>query len=696
MSFLNPVFIWFIPLVFIPLVIHLLNFRRPEQLAFSSIAFLEELQKTVVRNLKLKEWVLLAIRTLLAAFLLLALAQPFISENGVGASGQETIHLVIENGIGMDRVDENGPLLEQAKQWAISLIAKAPETQMFIVNTLSSTVISNRVVGKADAIAAVEKISQSYSNSSWQNLFASLHEDPIGKIIYLSDVHPSKLNHSLADTLGTSLTLSWIPVGKPNQLNLYVESVDLENQVLVKNKPVQIRVVIAASGIEGAINGSASLWLNDEVAGEYQLGLAAGEKQQFVFNFTPKETGFLEAKIKLVGDAYLADNERFFVLAIPDYKQIAVITDRTHSDEELIYMRALFDAANANDSELKFDIVELNALSGINAESYASFLFLGLKEFPDFLKSLTQQWINESKGLMIIPSVQSNLQNYNQFFASTGISAKYSGIKGSFSSPEVVTTAKIADAKHQIFQQVFDGKTNKSIEYEKPNVFAYYQIEKTNMGLQMPVINSVLNEPLLVETKVQQAKVIVSAIGTGSAWSNFPSNALFAPLWYRLAWYVSMSETGGLHQTELGKVFTQKVNKESKQIVITHEQMGFNEQPVTQRRGSAFFVSTLTHGMESGIITIKEDNMISQKMALYLSPDLSAFRDAKNDEIELIFSKQFKHVSVYDVNSDENQNALVDLTEHGTKLWPIVAVLAFLLLIAESAVSIWFKAETSG
>src|SRR5690606_8517316 len=105
----------------------------------------------------------------------------------------------------------------------------------------------------------------------------------------------------------------------------------------------------------------------------------------------------------------------------------------------------------------KFDIIELNAISGLNAESYSSFLFLGLKEFPDFLKGLAQQWINESKGLLIIPSVQSNIQNYNQFFASTGISAKYAGIKGSFSSPEMVTTAKINDTKHAVFQQVFDG-----------------------------------------------------------------------------------------------------------------------------------------------------------------------------------------------------------------------------------------------
>ena len=76
MSFLNPLFLFGLLAAAIPVVIHLFTRRRPREMPFPSLEFLSEVNQSEIRRLRLKQWLLLLLRTLAVAAVALAMARP--------------------------------------------------------------------------------------------------------------------------------------------------------------------------------------------------------------------------------------------------------------------------------------------------------------------------------------------------------------------------------------------------------------------------------------------------------------------------------------------------------------------------------------------------------------------------------------------------------------------------------------------
>jgi Aerotolerance regulator N-terminal len=77
-SFLNPLFLVFGAAVLIPLILHMIQSSRTVRLPFSTIRFLKLAEKRSSRRIKMENFLLWLLRTLLIALLVLAFAMPMI------------------------------------------------------------------------------------------------------------------------------------------------------------------------------------------------------------------------------------------------------------------------------------------------------------------------------------------------------------------------------------------------------------------------------------------------------------------------------------------------------------------------------------------------------------------------------------------------------------------------------------------
>ena len=89
MIFLNPTVLLGLLAAGIPILIHLLNLRKLKKIEFSTLAFLKELQKTKIRKIKLKQWILLALRVLIIIFLVLSFARPTLESVDIAAAASK-------------------------------------------------------------------------------------------------------------------------------------------------------------------------------------------------------------------------------------------------------------------------------------------------------------------------------------------------------------------------------------------------------------------------------------------------------------------------------------------------------------------------------------------------------------------------------------------------------------------------------
>ena len=79
MSFLAGIYLWFIPLITIPIIFHLLKKRNYKNVKFSSLRFFTDIENKSLKRIYIINVLLLIIRTLLILLIVLIVSKPILS-----------------------------------------------------------------------------------------------------------------------------------------------------------------------------------------------------------------------------------------------------------------------------------------------------------------------------------------------------------------------------------------------------------------------------------------------------------------------------------------------------------------------------------------------------------------------------------------------------------------------------------------
>ena len=130
MTFLNPYVLFGLIAASFPVLFHLFAQKKARRVEFSSIRFLQKLEKSSMRKVKLRQILLLILRTLLIICLVMAFSRPALRGYLGGFFGTShantTVVLLIDNSASMSRRNPNGTYFKQATD-AANEIANAIE-----------------------------------------------------------------------------------------------------------------------------------------------------------------------------------------------------------------------------------------------------------------------------------------------------------------------------------------------------------------------------------------------------------------------------------------------------------------------------------------------------------------------------------------------------------------------------------------
>lgn len=125
LQFAHPLYLWGVLAVALPIVVHLLNQRRPRPLAFGAIEFVLRSQRQKARRLRLRQILLLALRCLLIAAVAMALARPSIKPKGAlaaQATGPQATAFVVDASMSMRYRLGSRTLFDRALQEALAAL----------------------------------------------------------------------------------------------------------------------------------------------------------------------------------------------------------------------------------------------------------------------------------------------------------------------------------------------------------------------------------------------------------------------------------------------------------------------------------------------------------------------------------------------------------------------------------------------
>jgi DNA segregation ATPase FtsK/SpoIIIE-like protein len=151
MQFRHPELLYALLLLIIPILVHLFQLRKFKKEAFTNVAFLKKVNLQTRKSNTIKKWLVLFTRMAALAMIVLAFAQPFITQSDVATKAKETV-VYLDNSFSMQAKGKSGPLLNQSIQ---DLITHIPEDTKFTLLTNTDTYKDISVKGARNSLLQI-------------------------------------------------------------------------------------------------------------------------------------------------------------------------------------------------------------------------------------------------------------------------------------------------------------------------------------------------------------------------------------------------------------------------------------------------------------------------------------------------------------------------------------------------------------
>ncbi len=708
MSFLNPFFLFGLVALAVPVIIHFINLRKPQKLAFSTTAFFRELQRSTIRRLKLKKWLLLAMRALAVLLLALALARPFVEPqlSGFNPRGGDILYtLVIDNSPGMEQVDENGPFYEQARQFAENILDRAGSDDRFLIIPTHGEMERSRPVSKNEAASILEDLEPvnkgNYTRDRLRFAANAVNDSPLdgGAVYWIGDgsrtsVEKAKdFDWDAYEIDRRQIPFYYVNVGSEYSGNVGISSVESPNQIVSKGLPVSVEVEVTNYGADPIVNHYVELEAEGRSQGQYEVELNPGQTRTYVFEIVPDQAGTISGSANLAGDQYRFDNTRYFSIQVPESRNMLLVYEDRDDQQYDSYLTPVLEAALETSAQLSFESVELADLDAARLSEADGVILEGLTRIPEHLTGDLQSFVQDGNGMIVFPSETSRMEDYNRFLDQVN-AGQFVGLRGDYGrfEEEVAGFDRLVEG-HPILDEIFEQREEDEIRITTPRIF-YHWVYDTGERGSTTIFRTNLNEPLLTEHRIGNGRLIVSAMGADPGWSNFPVNPLFAPVYYRTALYATAFEDRTDRMHTLGEQFDKTFGFDDSSVEITLNDLQLR--PETEFTGSGLRVTDDATDWKPGLAVVSsgdKENVVAVNQHI----SESDFSTLDNTELEEFLEAEFNLIKLIDTSamSSSEIDTTLQAAGFGSEIWNWFIWLAILFLILECVISRLYRVEKS-
>ena len=702
MSFLNPFFLFALLTVAVPLLIYLLNIRKPKKVRFSTLAFFDSLKSTALKRIRIKRWLLLAIRCLAILALVLAASRPFLPpEYGWSSNNQpKAIGILIDNSPTMNRVDRNGPYSEQAKNAVRDILSIAGDDDRILMDVTNGGSLNVPLISKRAALNRLEDIETANAGNFLVNRLQSVAErlmeaDRPNKMLYLiTDAQETQFSEfEEVESAIENINVQVLTVGSGDVLNLGYENVEIEYGGMSRSGNVQLRANVLNEGNQPATNQFINLYQSGELITQQAFDLEAGSTREFLFELPVGDQDSLRVELLLEGDELSFDNRYYAAIELPDEKNILVFNQQPETADFQSYLLPMLEIASDESGRMNIQFANISDFQVSELTQYDAVILDGIRQIPDYLSEPLIDHVQAGAGLLFLPAANGDLSSYNRLlnFSNAG---RYANVIGSYGSFEPVDRMAEPAEGHPIMDQMFEKPEDEEIRLNVPELFYYYEIEMRSQSSGLTILQTRTGNPLLVENRVGSGTMIYLAIGSDPGWSNFPVKPFFAPLFYRTADYLVRGEEAMLQTYELGSPFRAELSENSEGIQLIKD--GETILPEVQQTFQGARVTYQATEWEPGWLTLQSTNQTK----LY-SVNQNAMESILNSLTEQNLTDRmamlFNSVSVVETGARNAQlESELELASFGREIWYWFVLIAIILLLLELLVSRYYKAETFG
>jgi hypothetical protein len=342
-------------LVGLPIILHLIMKQEPKRLAFPAFRFLRQKLKTNQRKLRLRHFILLAIRMLLIALFAATLFQPLLSCTshlgpGINLGGEQPVAVVIiiDTTPSMGYTPADKSRLDEAKRRALELLdSLSDRSRVAVIDTADMS--GDWLPSVSDARRRINEIKEpkgtgqpitSALGTAYQLLRTVDQEtessEPLPRLIAVFTDRaaacwdPSRVEDlkKLRDGVPEPKPAhAIVDVGTDQPANVAILSVEMKPQVISSSQPAIITVTLAAAGPDVDAVVKAQLDDSDNWVRK-PAPVPGGQTRALLFEFKDLKPGLHQLRFELeTKDSLLFDNVRFLTFRVAEARKVLTIAD---------------------------------------------------------------------------------------------------------------------------------------------------------------------------------------------------------------------------------------------------------------------------------------------------------------------------------------------------------------------------------
>jgi len=678
MVFLNPSILLGLFAASIPILIHIINFRKLKKVEFSTLAFLKELQKSRIKKIKIKQWLLLLIRTLIIIFLILAFAKPTI-ENvnfaGSTSTAKSSTAFILDNSFSMSSVEDDGSIFSRAKKTAKEIISKMHDGDEFIIYFNGDSIPTTK--SKETAINNIEEISISFLTESIEFKISEIlkqleKSQNINKEIFLfsdyqaSTFFPDKIDTIINNTSEKEVKLYSFDMSGSNIGNYSVSDFVLENSIVEINKSLSFTSKVSNFSNGEVTNLVASLFLNDKRVAQQSIDLKENEKKIVRFETTLNKTGLIEARVELEDDNINHDNTAYLNFIVPEAINILLLY------ENLSDIKFIETALNSSSTSGQIKITK-NDIARTGNYTLSNYNMVVLVASAANQINGIKRYLDDGGKLLFIPPETVEQSNFKLLEESIYLPPISNVISNDPNAKNYVDFGKI-NISHPIFVNLFNNKDSKTID--SPNIYKYLKFsydEKVNS-----IISLIDGSVFLGEYSVGKGTVLFLNTSASLSWSNLPFKGIFAPLISRIIYYLS-SKNENNTVFYVGEIIPINVSQLSIPLIDIHLPLGNEKYKVEYNSNPKISYKNTT---QVGSYKFYNDNKLLSFATVNTDPKESDLTKLDNSLLVDYYNKLFDNNYLL-FDPDDNYFEKVNQARYGTELWKYLLMLVLLLAIIE-------------
>jgi hypothetical protein len=557
----------------LPLLIHLLSRRQFRETPWAAMEYLLAAVRRRAARVRLQQWLLLAVRTLLIVLVVLAMAEPYTERPGLMFMTGAATHrvLVLDGSYSMAYKSGGASRFEQAKELAARIVDQSPQgdaftlllmaapprmvvaTPSFDAGPLREEIENLELMHTgADLPATIEAVEQILATARRETPRLERHV-----VYFLTDLQRTTWAPELGEAamaefrrrsgqLAQAAALQVIDLARPEAENLAVTALEASESAVTVGRAVELEARLRNFGQQPRPAQPVELWVDGRRTARQEVAVPAGNEPSrgeatvhFSYRFETPGDHVLEARAE--GDALDVDNHRWLVMPVRQAIRALCIDGRPSGEMPggaTGYLATALAplAGRANRSPVEVDVAADSALLERDLGTYDCVLLCNVARFSTSEVQALDAYLARGGSLVFFLGDQVLLDEYNRQLGGEGGGPRLLPARLERLVPESLPGLDPLGYRHPIVA-AFRGHDKSGLLATL--VFKHVKLRLPKDSAAKVVLALTNGDPLLVEEPIRRGRVVLAATSADVSWTAMPVCFCYVALVQEiLAWCV--------------------------------------------------------------------------------------------------------------------------------------------------------------